>query len=311
MKKTKQGLLIEGKQSVLKLSVLSESIIRVQRQMDNQSAPEELILTNPLPEYEDWSVKETPDFITVETPAIRAVYSRADSTLQFCDCAFGKIILREKETRFTMTSQENGWTGHVEQSFWSDENEILGGLGQQADGVCNYKGRFVHLNQFNIISAVPVLISGNGYGLLWNNCSLTEINRKKTPLKLDFHPYTKTFGTVFVPRQTGQYIWIIEKLTKNMGYENLVVRVGDTVVIERGTSWHANYYTGSIRLEAGKEYSVFVNAAVNLYYQTPNQQEETSIWSEVGGGIDYCVLYGPEADQIIQGYRRLTGDAPL
>ena len=28
MKKTKQGLLIEGKQSVLKLSVLSESIIR-------------------------------------------------------------------------------------------------------------------------------------------------------------------------------------------------------------------------------------------------------------------------------------------
>ena len=54
MKKTKQGLLIEGKQSVLKLSVLSESIIRVQRQMDNQSAPEELILTNPLPEYEDW-----------------------------------------------------------------------------------------------------------------------------------------------------------------------------------------------------------------------------------------------------------------
>ncbi len=311
MKKTKQGLLIEGKQSMLKLSVLSESIIRVQRQMDNQSAPEELILTNPLPEYEDWSVKETPDFITVETPAIRAVYSRADSTLQFCDCAFGKIILREKETRFTMTSQENGWTGHVEQSFWSDENEILGGLGQQADGVCNYKGRFVHLNQFNIISAVPVLISGNGYGLLWNNCSLTEINRRKTPLKLDFHPYTKTFGTVFVPRQTGQYIWIIEKLTKNMGYENLVVRVGDTVVIERGTSWHANYYTGSIRLEAGKEYSVFVNAAVNLYYQTPNQQEETSIWSEVGGGIDYCVLYGPEADQIIQGYRRLTGDAPL
>ena len=92
MKKTKQGLLIEGKQSVLKLSVLSESIIRVQRQMDNQNAPEELILTNPLPEYEDWSVKETPDFITVETPAIRAVYSRADSTLQFCDCAFGKII---------------------------------------------------------------------------------------------------------------------------------------------------------------------------------------------------------------------------
>mgnify|MGYP001780499982 CR=1 FL=1 len=96
-----------------------------------------------------------------------------------------------------------------------------------------------------------------------------------------------------------------------MGYENLLVRVGETNVIERGTSWHANYYTGSIWLEKGREYPIFVNAAVSLYYQTPEQRQETSIWSEIAGGIDYCVMYGPEADEIIREYRQLTGDAPL
>lgn len=366
MKKTEQGIQIEGEQNILELSVLSDSILRIRRQTGSQEAgslemvshetesqktvsqealrqgtesqkansraakrqemesrdtnsqaanrhamEEELILTGSLPEYKDWSVRETSDFITIETQKLRAVYSRADSTLQFCDRASGKVILREKAAHFTGTSDENGWTGNVEQVFWSDEDELLGGLGQQADGACNYKGRFVHLNQFNIISAVPVLLSTNGYGLLWNNCSLTEINRRKTPLKLEFNPFAKSFGTVFVPEQTGLYTWIIEKLNKNMGYENLLVQVGDTVVIERGTSWHANYYTGSIRMEAGQEYPVFVNAAVNLYYQTPDQREETSVWSEAGDGIDYCMIYGPEADQIIQGYRRLTGDAPL
>lgn len=311
MKKTKQGILIEGKQGALKLSVLSDSIMRIQKRMDEKEDFEELILTGSLPAYDGWRVRRTEDFVTVETKKLCAAYSLADGNLRFYEYGSGAEILREKEAHFTKSSGENGWTGSVEQVFWSAEDEVLGGLGQQADGAVSYKGRFVHLNQFNIISAVPVLMSTKGYGLLWNNCSLTELNPRKTRLELQFNPYAKTSGAMFVPEQTGEYVWISEKRNRNMGYENLQVRVGDTVVIERGTSWHANYCTGSVRLEAGREYPVFVNAAVNLYYQTPQQREETAVWSEVGGGIDYCVMYGPEADQIIRGYRQLTGNAPL
>ena len=314
-KQTERGILIEGKQVMLELSILSEGIIRVQKRtnekrMISTSDTEELILTGSLPAYDGWTVQETADSVRVETQKLCAAYSFAEDSLRFYRNGGGEI-LREKEARFVRNSEENGWTGSVEQIFVSAEDEVLGGLGQQADGACNYKGRFVHLNQFNIISAVPVLVSTNGYGLLWNNCSLTELNRRKTPLRLQINPYTKTSSTVFVPEQTGPYVWIIEKLNKNMGYENLLVRVGETNVIERGTSWHANYYTGSVWLEKGREYPIFVNAAVSLYYQTPEQRQETSIWSEIAGGIDYCMMYGPEADEIIREYRQLTGDAPL
>lgn len=33
--------------------------------------------------------------------------------------------------------------------------------------------------------------------------------------------------------------------------------------------------------------------------------------SEVGDGIDYYFIYGPEPDEVIRGYRWLTGTAPM
>jgi len=36
-----------------------------------------------------------------------------------------------------------------------------------------------------------------------------------------------------------------------------------------------------------------------------------SFWSEAGDGLDYYFVYGPELDQMISGYRELTGHAPL
>jgi alpha-D-xyloside xylohydrolase len=37
----------------------------------------------------------------------------------------------------------------------------------------------------------------------------------------------------------------------------------------------------------------------------------TSLWSEVGDGIDYYFVYGPEIDKVVAGYRRVTGPAPM
>ena len=37
----------------------------------------------------------------------------------------------------------------------------------------------------------------------------------------------------------------------------------------------------------------------------------TSLWSEVGDGIDYTFVYGPELDRVVAGYRRITGQAPM
>jgi len=50
---------------------------------------------------------------------------------------------------------------------------------------------------------------------------------------------------------------------------------------------------------------------LELRWKTPAPDTNTSLWSEVGDGIDYEFVYGPSIDEVIAGYRLLTGKAPI
>ena len=50
---------------------------------------------------------------------------------------------------------------------------------------------------------------------------------------------------------------------------------------------------------------------MTLTWKTPSPEQTTSLWSEVGDGIDYYFVYGPETDRVIGGYRQITGPAPM
>ncbi len=50
---------------------------------------------------------------------------------------------------------------------------------------------------------------------------------------------------------------------------------------------------------------------VKIYYRTPLQADIMSIRSDVADEIDYYFIYGPEADPVISGLRKLTGTVPL
>jgi alpha-D-xyloside xylohydrolase len=63
-----------------------------------------------------------------------------------------------------------------------------------------------------------------------------------------------------------------------------------------------------LRLEWTKDQGM---ETVQLLWKTPAADASTSLWSEVGEGIDYYFVYGPELDAVVAGYRRLTGEAPL
>jgi alpha-D-xyloside xylohydrolase len=67
-----------------------------------------------------------------------------------------------------------------------------------------------------------------------------------------------------------------------------------------------------IRLDWGKEQG----NAVSLTWKTPDgSPDDTSLWSNVGAGIDYYFIYGGAApgalDRVLAGYRTLTGQATL
>lgn len=50
---------------------------------------------------------------------------------------------------------------------------------------------------------------------------------------------------------------------------------------------------------------------MQVRWKTPVADRPTSLWSEVGDGIDYTFVYGPQLDHVVAGYRTLTGRATL
>ncbi|MCC8132630.1 MAG: DUF5110 domain-containing protein [Tannerellaceae bacterium] len=87
------------------------------------------------------------------------------------------------------------------------------------------------------------------------------------------------------------------------------------------------YLKGSMELKGNKRYKIRYewqkslddpvhepgNGAVQLRWSPPAQEsyDGISMGSEVGDGIDYYFIYGPEPDEVIRGYRWLTGTAPM
>ncbi|HOO43393.1 MAG TPA: glycoside hydrolase family 31 protein, partial [Bacteroidales bacterium] len=97
---------------------------------------------------------------------------------------------------------------------------------------------------------------------------------------------------------------------------------GEEVVEERWrTAWNPNNYKFQVDMEAGKEYPVRVEwlpdggvsyLALKLYTPVdPAEQEKQSWWSEMADMIDYYFIKGDNADDVISGYRLLTGKSQI
>ena len=84
-----------------------------------------------------------------------------------------------------------------------------------------------------------------------------------------------------------------------------------------GRVWLTENDQIKIRLEAGRHYAIKLEYGgdeantMQLTWKTPAPDGSTSLWSEVADGEDYYFVYGPALDQVIAGFRQLTGQASL
>lgn len=116
-----------------------------------------------------------------------------------------------------------------------------------------------------------------------------------------------------VPDATGDYLF--------QTYSNNGIKLwinNELVISHWRQGWLPWKNIAKVHLEAGKRYHLKLEwnkeqgmETVRLLWKTPFKETTTSLWSEVGEGIDYYFVYGPELDQVIAGYRRITGEAPM
>ena len=101
------------------------------------------------------------------------------------------------------------------------------------------------------------------------------------------------------------------------------VFIGDSIVVpERWrTSWNPNSYKFSAHVPKGKRTALRIEwqpdggvSYCGLRVARPRSQQEReqlSIWSEMAQDMDYYFIAGESMDEVISGYRTLTGRAPV
>jgi alpha-D-xyloside xylohydrolase len=212
------GIIVPLDSLVIQIHVLGEKIIRIECR-PNQEVPkhQSLVVMNPSAEKVSWFLKEEAGAVVLSTSSLQVKIDLSSGKIQFFDAA-GKTLLQENGREIILGTVIGEKIKSIRQKFILSPDEALYGLGQHQEGNMNLRGKTVDLYQVNMKVSVPMLVSSRGYGILWDNYSLSKFN------------------------------------------------------------------------------------------DGPGGMQ---IWSEVADGIDYYFIAGQNIDQVISGYRTLTGQAPL
>jgi alpha-D-xyloside xylohydrolase len=244
--------------------------------------------------------------VKLSTDAMSVIVETATGALTFLSKDGNPLLAEPKGggKAFDVPSVFETKAWQVQQSFVSPSDEALYGLGQHQEGIFDVRGVPIRLHQANTNISIPFLLSSKGYGILWNNPSLTDFNPADQSIAID----PSTGKGQITTGANGTYGFVVTSDNKNQ----LRLQVGDRSVIDIDNIWTPTSASGAISLEANKQYDVTARGGpggVQLAMRPP--QDTTTFRSEVGQAVDYYFFYGPDLNRVISEYRQLTGEAPL
>ena len=137
------------------------------------------------------------------------------------------------------------------------------------------------------------------------------------PEDFQFYGSNVTYEGAIEASETGDYQFILYYA----GYTTVTIG-GEVVVPERWrTAWNPNAFKFTVRLEAGQKTPLRIDwtpdggvsyCGLRVYdVVDPVQQAKHQWWSEMTKQMDWYFIAGDDMDEVISGYRTLTGKAPI
>ena len=172
VKQTAHGIELTLATGTLDLDVWSDDVVRVY--FTEGSAPERpSFAVVGRPEESRWTHRATDAAEVLSTPRLSVSVDRRTGAVTFLD-ARGTTYLREPSARARELPLLDGARGAV-QRFALADDEAIYGLGQHPTGLLDNRGSTIRLQQLNTDIGVPVFVSSRGYGVLWDNPSVTTV----------------------------------------------------------------------------------------------------------------------------------------
>src|SRR5207247_3704349 len=147
--------------------------------------PKVLIVTGPC-KADNVHINIAKQEARLSTPALAVAIDTATGAIKFLS-PDGNIVLAEPKQggkSFDVPAVFEAKTWQLQQTFLSLSDEALYGLGQHQEGIFDVRGVPIRLHQATTNISIPFLLSSKGYGILWNNPSLTDFNLSDRALAL-------------------------------------------------------------------------------------------------------------------------------
>ncbi len=183
VRERKQGVLLQMQTGAIELRVETPGIVHVIYSPTGTFPhhPDPMIVRTTWPAA-SWKLEtSSADKITLSTSQLRVTVERKDGGLTFADLS-GHVLLKDNQHyggKLMMPATVNGArTYRATDLFAAQRDEAFYGLGQHQSGVWNYKGESVQLAQENTNISIPFYVSSLGYGLFWNNASVSRFDNR-------------------------------------------------------------------------------------------------------------------------------------
>ncbi len=212
VEKTADGILLRTPAGITKLRVIRDDIVQVVKSPTDQ-LPQRKSLSEAdnLKSTGKFSLGESADEYTLSTSKLSVRIDKRDGGIHFYDSK-GNLLLGElqKGSTFAPSNSPGDTAWIVEQKFSSPADEAIFGLGQYQFDVMNWKNGHMRMKQQNTAIASPVIVSNKGYGLFWDNYSLTEFNPETVKIPLTGIDQDN-LGAHFVPATSGTYTFVLDR----------------------------------------------------------------------------------------------------
>ena len=140
---------------------------------------------------------------------------------------------------------------------------------------------------------------------------------KNFPKDFPFNNAAITWEGELQPKESGLFRF-------NLYYAGYTkVYLDDSLVVKERwrTAWNPNSFKFSAQLDKNKRHKIRIEwqpdggvSYIGLKALSPvadEEQSKLSLWSEMGKQMDYYFIRGNNADEVIHGYRLVTGKAPI
>ncbi|HKK47138.1 MAG TPA: TIM-barrel domain-containing protein [Balneolaceae bacterium] len=169
----------------MEIQLYNPSTVRVIKHPEDDCFNKKSLSVTQSPQKTEFIVTKKGSELFVRSKRLQVNLNLNDGRISFTTLS-DKSLLNEKEggTAFTRFNDAGNKTYSVKQAFVLDKSEAIYGLGQQQQGKMEQRNLKLHMVQGNTDDYVPFFLSTKGYGLFWDNYSLTTF--KDTPDSTSF-----------------------------------------------------------------------------------------------------------------------------